>query len=74
MGIAHRLSRFTLSQGAHNRHFRATQSFALVQVRVINSTLLEKGDNNELEINYLWDHSSEYAYSVFCGLVATLFL
>ena len=38
-------------------------------VKVINSILIETGDNNELEINYLWDHSSKYAYSVFYGQI-----
>ena len=38
------------------------------------SNKLHPSDNNTLVINYLRDHSSEYAHSVFYGLSNTLFL
>ena len=44
--------------------------------RLMNSTLFAIRDNNTLEINYLRDHSSEYAHSVFygCSVVFEVFI
>ena len=49
MGLAQRLRRFASSHAACNRRCRAAQSFALVQKKLINSTLFAAGCNDTLE-------------------------